>query len=191
MQLFPCVTRNTRHQSRNVPTRRYGPKGHRDRSLDRFPRIGLVFVGIYGANVASLHNPREPIPIDGMYKISSRFYPCYIYTASRVRSQCKRAGVQGSPEPPVVDIYLPRMERKKKEDTRQRGNTKLILMAVSLSTGSTARALHRNINGAIRHPTIITLEINNPLCPGARVNTARFLQQREGSGPRKKDLFKK
>lgn len=80
---------------------------------------------------------------------------------------------------------------KKKEDTRQRGNMKLILMAVSLSTGGTARALHRNINGAIRHPTIITLEINNPLCPGARVNTARFLQQREEIRLRKKDLFKK
>lgn len=155
-------------------------------------RVGLVFVGIYGASVASLHNPREPIQIDGMYKISSRVSIRAIFILRHVFVPSASERVYRARRDRRWWIFICRGWRgKKKEDTRQRGNMKLILMAVSLSTGGTARALHRNINGAIRHPTIITLEINNPLCPGARVNTARFFQQREEIRPREKDLFNK
>lgn len=43
------------------------------------PRIGLVFVGIYAASVASLHNPREPIPIDGIKFHRALLSALYLY----------------------------------------------------------------------------------------------------------------
>lgn len=56
-----------------------------------------------------------------------------------MNERVRNAGSSGSP---VVDIYLPRMERKKKKEDIYAvafGNTKLILMAVPRSTGGTAR----------------------------------------------------
>lgn len=138
MYLFPRVTRNN-ITPRSVPTRRSIQKTTENRSGDRSPRIGLVFVGIYSTNGREFAQPdREPIPIDGMYKISSRASIRAIFILRHVF--VPSVGLAGGP--PVVDIYLPRMERKKKKErirARQRGNTKLILMAVSLSAGGTAR----------------------------------------------------